>query len=227
LTVDNCPVHPPVQTEFIKMVFLPPNTTSVLQPIDQGIIKALKVKFRKKLVLKIINQEEQGKDIKISVLDAILMIADAWNDVSTTTIRNCFHHAGFKASVNDETEVVSENNLDTECISEENIHSFAEVDNALLTNEKPDGEEIVKSILNAYNDESEQADEEGKEIVFKVPSISEMYFYIDQVRTFVSVNSDINTPEVSMALYNISNFVKKSYSNYKQTTIIDYFSNKS
>ncbi|VVC38510.1 DDE superfamily endonuclease domain, partial [Cinara cedri] len=98
LAVDNCPAHPPVQTEFIKLVFLPPNTTSVLQPLDQGIIKALKVKFRKKLVLKIINQEEQGKDIKISVLDAILMISDAWNDISTTTIRNCFHHAGFKAS---------------------------------------------------------------------------------------------------------------------------------
>jgi len=32
---------------------------------------------------------------------------------------------------------------------------------------------------------------------------------------------------LSMALNNISNYVKKSYSNYKQTTIIDYFSNKS
>ncbi|KAL4121422.1 hypothetical protein QTP88_013939 [Uroleucon formosanum] len=130
--------------------------------MDQGIIKALKVKFWKKLVLKIINQEEQGKYIKISVLDAILMVSDAWNDVSTTTIRNCFHQAGFKASLNDETEIVSENNLDTECFSEENIQSFAEVDDALLTNEEPTEEEIVKSILNANNDESnEQADEAG------------------------------------------------------------------
>lgn len=156
------------------------------------------------------------------------MISDVWNDISTTTIRNCFHHAGFKASVNDETEIVNENNLDTECFSEENIQSFAEVDDALLTNEETNEEEIVKSILNEKNnEESEQGDEESEEIVFKVPSISEMYFYIDQVRTFVSVNSDINTTEVSMALNNISNFVKKSYSNYKQTTIKDYFSNKS
>jgi len=66
--------------------------------------------------------------------------------------------------------------------------------------------------LNANNDESKQTDKVSGEIVFKVPSISETYFYIDQVRTFVSVNSDINTPEVSMALNNIlnniSNFVK-------------------
>lgn len=68
-------------------------------------------------------------------------------------------------------------------------------------------EEIVKSILNANNDESEQTDEESEEIVFKIPFISEMYFYIDQVCTFVSVNSDINTPDILMAL-NISNFVK-------------------
>ncbi|KAL4132878.1 hypothetical protein QTP88_009955 [Uroleucon formosanum] len=211
LTVDNCPAHPPVQTENIKLVFLPPNTISVLQPMDQGIIKALKVKFQKKLVLKIINQEKQGKDIKISVLDAILMISDARNDVSTTTIRNCFHHAGFKASLNDETEIVSENNLDTECFSEENIQSFAEVDDALLTDEEPTEEEIVKSILNTNNVESnEQADEESEEIVFKEPSISKMHFYIDQVCTFVSVDSNINTSDVSMALNNISNYVKKS-----------------
>jgi len=50
LTVENCPALPPDQTEFIKLVVLPSNTTSVLQPMDQGIIKTLKVKFRKKLV---------------------------------------------------------------------------------------------------------------------------------------------------------------------------------
>ncbi|VVC39617.1 DDE superfamily endonuclease domain [Cinara cedri] len=218
LTVDNCPAHSPIQNiEFIKLIFLPPNTTSVLQPMDQDIIKALK---------------EQGKDIKISVLNAILMISDARNDDSITTIRNCSHHAGFKASVNEKTEkeIVSGNNLDTECFSEENLQSFAEVDDALLTNKELSEGEIFKSILNANNDECEQTDEESEENEFKVTSISEMYFYIDQVHNFVSINSDINTyctPEVSITLNNISNFVKKSYSNYKQTTIIDYFSNKS
>jgi len=42
--------------------------------------------------------------------------------------------------------------------------------------------------------------------------------------TFVSVNSDINTPEITIALKNITNFVKRSYwTNYKQSTIADYF----
>lgn len=49
-------------------------------------------------------------------------------------------------------------------------------------------------------DKSEQADDETEEIVFKVPSISEVYFSIDHVRTFVSINSDINTPEARLLI---------------------------
>jgi len=63
---------------------------------------------------------------------------------------------------------------------------------------------LSSGLINANEDESEPADDETEEIVFKVPSISEVYFSIDQVRTFVSVNSDINTPEITMSLKNIS-----------------------
>ncbi|VVC35402.1 Hypothetical protein CINCED_3A011376 [Cinara cedri] len=110
------------------------------------------------------------------------MISDAWNDVFTTTIRKYFHHAGFKASLNEETEkeIVSDNNLDTECFTKEILQSFMEVDDAFLTNEEPNEKKL--SILNANYDESEQADEESKEIEFKVSSISEIYFYIDQTK---------------------------------------------
>ena len=43
LIVDNCPAHPTVTgLEWIELIFLPPNTTSVTQPMDQGVIRALK-----------------------------------------------------------------------------------------------------------------------------------------------------------------------------------------
>lgn len=39
--VDNCPAHPEIDNlKATKLVFLPPNTTSILQPSDQGIIQA-------------------------------------------------------------------------------------------------------------------------------------------------------------------------------------------
>ncbi|XP_050329997.1 tigger transposable element-derived protein 4-like [Bactrocera neohumeralis] len=42
LLVDNCPAHPNVTDLMsITLAFLPPNTTSVLQPMDQGIIQSL------------------------------------------------------------------------------------------------------------------------------------------------------------------------------------------
>lgn len=77
--VDNCPAHPHIENLKSITMFLPPNTTSVLQPMDQGIIRALKSHFRKNVVLKMIQLlDDCGSSSveypKITVLDAILMI---------------------------------------------------------------------------------------------------------------------------------------------------------
>jgi hypothetical protein len=46
LILDNAPVHVRKELENshpnVKVVFLPPNTTSLIQPLDQGIIKTFK-----------------------------------------------------------------------------------------------------------------------------------------------------------------------------------------
>ena len=47
LIIDNYTAHPHVeQLNSVKLIFLPPNTTSHSQPMDQGIIRALKAKCR-------------------------------------------------------------------------------------------------------------------------------------------------------------------------------------
>lgn len=85
LLVNNCPVHPNVtDLKSITLAFLPPNTTSVLQPMDQRIIRSLKTNFRKNLVFKMINcldANEHNSSTKITVLDAILMVNDAWKKI--------------------------------------------------------------------------------------------------------------------------------------------------
>jgi hypothetical protein len=51
LFVDNALSHPNMDLSNVKVQFLPHNTTSLTQPMDQGIIQATKLKIRKRQVL--------------------------------------------------------------------------------------------------------------------------------------------------------------------------------
>jgi DDE superfamily endonuclease len=48
----------------IDLVFLPPNTTSHLQPMDAGIIQSFKARYKQYYVRHILNQFERNEDIK-------------------------------------------------------------------------------------------------------------------------------------------------------------------
>ena len=86
LNVDNCPAHLRVKDlKAINLVFLPPSTTSKMQPMDQGVIRALKAHCRSKAVQMYITAIENNRPIpNISILVA------AWDKVMPGTINNCF-----------------------------------------------------------------------------------------------------------------------------------------
>lgn len=100
LFMDNAGCHPPDMAEKygnIKIVFLPPNTTSVLQPLDLGIIKNFKVhycKFLMRFVLaKIETCSSASKLLKsVNVLHAIRWVSEAWKN--ETTIKKSFRKSG-------------------------------------------------------------------------------------------------------------------------------------
>ena len=50
LIVDNCPAHPDVVYSNVKLVLLPLNTTSKLQPCDAGTIQTIKWHYRRCLL---------------------------------------------------------------------------------------------------------------------------------------------------------------------------------
>jgi len=101
MLVDNCPAHPVVEgLKSIELMFLPPNCTSVLQPMDQGIIRLFKFHYRKlslKMIVEHINQHGQHPTEKLNVLQAIRFAKTAWTNVSAECINNCFLH-GFYGS---------------------------------------------------------------------------------------------------------------------------------
>ena len=71
--IDNCPAHPEIKNlTNINLIFLPPNTTSVLQPMGQGVIRSLKAHYRKKVVRLFIKAVESNKPLpKISFLQVM------------------------------------------------------------------------------------------------------------------------------------------------------------
>jgi len=64
----NYPTHLLLQLKLIQLVFLPPNTTSVLQLMDQGV--NLKAHYWNQLVLKVIEDIEKRVKSKITILDS-------------------------------------------------------------------------------------------------------------------------------------------------------------
>ena len=51
LVIDNCTTHPNIENlKSITIYFLPPNTTTCLQPMDQGVIQLLKCKYCTRII---------------------------------------------------------------------------------------------------------------------------------------------------------------------------------
>lgn len=109
LLVDNCSAHIDISQglSHITVKKLPPNTTSIVQPCDMGIIRTLKAHFRHEMRLRIIDMLEDGNrsqltanDVanKLNVLDAMHMLSDAWRKVDQLTIVNCWRKADFKTT---------------------------------------------------------------------------------------------------------------------------------
>ena len=89
------------------MIFLPVNSTSLLQPLDQGIIQNFKVLYRKLLIERILVEIDRERTNafalanKFSVYDSIQMIYLAWSLVLHVTIKACFLKCGFQKIKND------------------------------------------------------------------------------------------------------------------------------
>ena len=65
LLLDNAPAHPDCsvlvsQDKAIKAMGLPPNTTALIQPMDQGVLEALKRRYRRPILQRLLCKTKQA-----------------------------------------------------------------------------------------------------------------------------------------------------------------------
>ncbi|KAG5897906.1 hypothetical protein JTB14_017761 [Gonioctena quinquepunctata] len=253
LLVDNCPAHPVVSNlKCIKLVFLPPNVTSVLQPMDQGVIKALKSQYRKLEVLQMLQNIENCEDTKsLSVLDAILMISEAWENVKQTTIANCFRHAGFKdlspsqAMEDDDiplarmiqyptdednnvplAQLVAQLHRSTATEPRIEIEEFIGIDDNVAVCASATEEEILaEAESNNRNTDEEIEDQQEHQEQFQPTTICEALNAITVLQKFVAFNDQFNTDDTLTTMKRKIQNIFETQLTKKPTKMTDYFKN--
>ena len=104
LLMDNAPGHPKDLEEelaadygWLKLLFMPPNTTSIIQPMDQQVIANFKKLYTKALFRNFFEKCQYSQTVmtikrfrkeEFDIVEAIRLIQAAWSQVSQKTL-NC------------------------------------------------------------------------------------------------------------------------------------------
>jgi hypothetical protein len=100
LIIDNAPGHPQyinIEDENVQVVFFLPNTTSLLQPLDQGIIKCVKASYANhdfEMFRAAINSDTNFQFMEcwksFSISDAINLITPEMDELKPETVNACW-----------------------------------------------------------------------------------------------------------------------------------------
>jgi hypothetical protein len=119
LLMDNATCHCPgeenidTETGEFTIMFLPPNTTATIQPLDQNIIQLTKLAYRKSLLSHILSSDEDdiSKCIKsLTLRDAVFWLSHAWQSISPVTISKSWKKI-LNSEVTDHDEYENEDHL--------------------------------------------------------------------------------------------------------------------
>ncbi|XP_077512797.1 LOW QUALITY PROTEIN: uncharacterized protein LOC144123973 [Amblyomma americanum] len=199
--LDNCSAHHIEDLELsqVEVKFLPPNCTSLIQPLDQGIINSVKCAYRRRLIDKLLLDLRLERPTKVDLFQALEMLSASWNSTSKEIFENCFRKVGFKTAEAASSEAalpaLEEEALDERwqrLRSDGAIPEGVELDDYLfggscvLATEEVTVETIVNDVLGNSQDDSEgEADDECD-----IPTTREVADAIDVLRRFASAEED-------------------------------------
>ena len=96
LTLDNCSAHPKEdilvsRDGLVIAKFLPPHVTSLIPPMDQGVLESMKRRYRKSLLQDVLLSEDLVDPItfikSITMKVVVEKISLAWDQITPVTIR--------------------------------------------------------------------------------------------------------------------------------------------
>ena len=202
---DNASSHQVREYSHIKFLMLPPNATSIMQPLDQGIILSAKRRYKKKLAERYLACVENNKDANsllkaLDIVQATNMIAASWRETSSTIIQNCFRKAGFKHHAVDPASEIEEDPLPAPApdvwnrvqrwLGDVQFDEFAASEPEATTAQPMSDKDIV-DLVRTENDPQDESDDESDE---EIPSASaiktsvEFLAMIDQQKAFLKRN---------------------------------------
>ena len=220
--LDNCSAHPKTVSglKSVKMVFLPPNCPSVLQPMDQGIIRCFKYHYKTAINKKNIEALDNGTEFSLSLLEALREAQRAWPKVTPETTSNCWLHIAFREYGSPKEFIAPEN--DQPGLSGEEFEEYIHVDDELITSEIPSDEDIVQEVRGTQNGEESDQDE-GEVEDDPIPSNREMKEMCRKMRRYIEALK--KTQGELESLTNIEILVNKTTDGSKKQVNISDFTN--
>ncbi|XP_069179527.1 tigger transposable element-derived protein 7-like [Procambarus clarkii] len=219
LLLDNAPAHPRINTLTshdgkITCMALPPNTTSLIQPMDQGVICATKRLYTKKMLNEVLVVLPLPEDIELGVdnrakktlqnlknntiKEAIYNWAKVWSELKESTLKNSWKKLLTSTVKNDEE-------MDFEGFTDEIHGMFRNAGENLERQDVVDWleqdandpgygvmseDEILQSVTGEVDKEDEEGSEEPTPMTTKY---STLMTYVDRLINF---SSNCAHPEV-------------------------------
>lgn len=172
LLIDNASSHSKdINHPNVKIVFFPPNCTSLIQPLDQGIIATIKSYYIRRTFKKIFDRLEEDKELSViqafkdfTILDCIEAIDLSFKELKKETINACWRPL-LPQMVNQSNIIPHERLVEHQKIIEiaSKIDGLKEINindiEELLAADTLDDEELIELLDTNSNDQYENENE--------------------------------------------------------------------
>ncbi len=179
LLLDNCSAHPNEEDLVssdgkIIAKYLPPNVTSLIQPMDQGVLESMKRRYKRKILEELIFKDTEGVPIpeflkKINMLRVTTLISASWNEITAKTIQLSWRKILPQCNVTQESEAPESTHAASEeftsmfqtlgqTLTEDEVCEWLESDQHDVGYTHLTDDEIVSSIVQRSEDEDDDSD---------------------------------------------------------------------